>query len=124
MSTWLAVVAGGAVGAPLRYLLDRAVTTRTAGTQPPREFPYGLLVVNVLGSAIAGLVLATTTGDLRVLLLAGFCGAFTTFSGFGWEVTRLWDTSRGTFWAAVLVMPAACLAAFLGFWRLGALLAG
>lgn len=124
MSAWLAVVAGGTVGAPLRYLVDRAVTARTAGTQPPREFPYGLLVVNVLGSALAGLVLATTTGDLRVLLLAGFCGAFTTFSGYGWEVTRLWDTARGIFWAAVVVMPVACLVAFLGFWRLGALVAG
>jgi CrcB protein len=81
----------------LRYLVDRAVTARTAGTQPRREFPYGLLAVNVLGSALAGLVLATTTGDLRVLLLAGFCGAFTTFSGYGWEVTRLWDTARGAF---------------------------
>ena len=124
MSAWLAVVAGGAVGAPLRYLIDRAVTSRTAGTRPPREFPYGLLVVNVLGSALAGLVLATTTGDLRVLLLAGFCGALTTFSGYGWETTRLWDTARGTFWASVAVMPAACVVAFLGFWRLGALVAG
>ena len=124
MSAWLAVVAGGAVGAPLRYLLDRAVTARTAGTEPPREFPYGLLVVNVLGSALAGIVLATTTGDLRVLLLAGFCGAFTTFSGYGWEVARLWDTARAAFWAAVLVMPAACLVAVLGFWRLAVLVAG
>ena len=124
MTVWLAVVLGGAVGAPLRFLVDRAVTARTAGPQPPREFPWGLLVVNVLGSALAGLVLATTTGDLRVLLLAGFCGAFTTFSGFGWEAHRLWDAARRAFWAAVLVMPVACVLAFLAFWRLGAGLAG
>lgn len=124
MTVWLAVIAGGAVGAPLRFLLDRAVTSRLAGTQPPREFPWGLLVVNVLGSALAGLALATTSGELRVLLLAGLCGAFTTFSGYGWETTRLWDSARGAFWAAVVVMPVACVLAFLLFWRLGAMVAG
>ena len=66
-----------------------------------------------IGSIAAGLVLAWTTGDLRILLLAGFCGAFTTFSGFGWEAHRLWDASRRAFWAAVVVMPVACVAGFL-----------
>lgn len=121
MNAWLAVVLGGFVGAPARYLVDRAVTLRVAGATPPREFPWGLLAVNVLGSIAAGLVLAWTTGDLRILLLAGFCGAFTTFSGFGWEAYRLWDASRRAFWAVVVVMPVACVAGFLIAWKLAGL---
>jgi CrcB protein len=115
--TWLAVIVGAAVGAPLRYLIDRGVTSRVAGPDPIRQFPWGLLVVNVSGSALAGIVLAATTGDLRILLLTGFCGAYTTFSGFGWEVDRLWTTARGAFWTAVIVMPAACVVAFALAWR-------
>ena len=111
--TLVAVVVGAAVGAPLRYLLDRFVTERTAGSSRLRDLPWGLLAVNVLGSAIAGIVLAATTGDLRVLLLVGFCGAFTTFSGFAWEADRLWDTRRGDFWLALLLMTGLCIAAFL-----------
>lgn len=115
---WLAVIVGGLVGAPARYLLDRTITARVVGAGPVAVFPWALLVVNVLGSAIAGLVITTTEGSLRVLLLAGFCGAFTTFSGYAWETHRLWDVSRRTFWASVVVMPVACVAAFLLTWTL------
>jgi len=117
-TTWLAVVLGGAVGAPLRFLVDRAVTVRVAGVEPPREFPWGLMVVNGAGSGIAGVVLAATTGDLRVLLLVGLCGALTTFSGFAWEADRLWSAARSAFWAAVLVMPLACIGFFIAAWQL------
>ena len=57
-------------------------------------------------------------GDLRLLLLTGFCGAFTTFSGFAWEADRLWPVARTSFWWAVAVMPTACVAAFLLAWRI------
>jgi CrcB protein len=122
MVTWIALVIGAALGAPLRYLVDRWVTGRAAGPDPIHQFPWGLLVVNTLGSAVAGCILATATGDLRILLLTGFCGAFTTFSGFAWESDRLWSTARGVFWSAVVIMPAACVVAFLICWRAADLL--
>ena len=124
LTTWVAVVIGAAVGAPLRFVVDRGVTGRVASTRDVGEFPWGLLVVNGVGSAIAGVVLATTTGDLRVLLLVGFCGAFTTFSGFAWEADRLWSVARDAFWLALVVMPAACVVLFLGAWRLSVLIVG
>ena len=122
--TWVAVLAAAAVGAPLRFLLDRWVTERTAGASGWRLFPWGLLSVNVLGSAVAGVVLATASGVTRTLLLVGLCGAFTTFSGFAWEAERLRESSRSVFWWAVTVMPLACLAAFWTFWQAFRVLTG
>lgn len=132
VGTVMAVAAGGAVGAPLRYLVDRFVTDRVtrsatdrgAGASGAALFPWGLLVVNVLGSAIAGVVLAATSGDLRVLLLVGLCGAFTTFSGFAWETERLWPEARRVFWLAVVAFPVACVTAFVVAWRLATVVVG
>jgi CrcB protein len=118
MNLWLAVAIGAAVGAPLRYLVDRAVTNRVAGVQPPREFPWGLAVVNIVGSLVAGIVFATASGEWRVLLISGLCGAFTTFSGFAWELDRLWSVARTAFWSAAVLVPVACVGAFWVAWRL------
>ena len=104
----LAVALGAAIGAPSRFILDRWV----AGHAPTKRFPWSLLVVNVLGSAIAGAVFALTNGNLQVFLLVGVCGALTTFSGFGWEMHLLWSRSRSTFVIALIVMTASCVAAF------------
>lgn len=104
----LAIALGAAIGAPSRFILDRWV----AGHAPTKRFPWSLLVVNVLGSAIAGVVFALTTGNLQVFLLVGVCGALTTFSGFGWEMHLLWSRSRSSFVIALIVMTASCVAAF------------
>ncbi|MFG3518223.1 fluoride efflux transporter CrcB [Streptomyces bobili] len=115
---WLLVVAGGMVGAPLRYLTDRAVQARHDSV-----FPWGTFVVNIVGCVILGLVtgaaLAGAAGsDLRLLLGTGFCGALTTYSTFSYETLRLTETGAALHAAAnvVVSVTAGLGAAFAGVW--------
>ncbi|MDP2287080.1 MAG: CrcB family protein [Actinomycetota bacterium] len=110
MLGWVAL--GAAFGAPARFLTDRAVTR--ASVESP--IPIGLLVVNVVGSALLGVVVGLGNSTLLVLLGSGFCGAFTTFSGFAWESTDLWSERRGRFWVFVGLMVALCIGAFWTTW--------
>jgi CrcB protein len=80
--TWLLVAAGAAVGAPVRFLVDRwARAHSSAGTI------LGTLVVNVAGSFVLGLVAGWDGAASWVLPLVGigFCGALTTFSTLAFE---------------------------------------
>jgi CrcB protein len=90
--TVLLVALGAAVGAPLRYLTDRALRARLGGA-----FPFGTLAVNVAGSFLLGLLAGLPAGPAATALLGtGFCGALTTYSTFGWETfTLLRDGARG-----------------------------
>jgi CrcB protein len=89
VAAWLAFLAGGAAGAPSRYLLDGFVQTHTR-----RAFPWGTFVINASGSLVLGVLtglalrhgLSSTT---KTVLGTGFCGAFTTFSTFAFETVRL-----------------------------------
>jgi CrcB protein len=84
--TALLVVVGAMAGAPLRLLADRwAVARRGHGTV------LGTLIVNVVGSAVLGLVLGLARAPAWVVALVGtgFCGTLTTFSTFGYDVVRL-----------------------------------
>ncbi|MFG3495896.1 fluoride efflux transporter CrcB [Streptomyces sp. NPDC047928] len=82
---WLLVVVGGALGAPLRYLTDRAVQARH-----DTVFPWGTLTVNVVGSLILGtLTGAAVSSSAYALLGTGLCGALTTYSTFSYETLRL-----------------------------------
>ena len=81
---------GGTAGTVARYLLAGAVY-RVCGT----AFPYGTLVVNLSGCFILGFLASLAekkfalNSDLRLLLMIGFCGAFTTFSTFIFETDGL-----------------------------------
>lgn len=91
---FLAVAAGGCLGAPSRYLLDRAVSRRIES-----DAPWGTLAVNVSGSLMLGLLTGLTlAGKLPAvpgaLLGTGFCGAYTTFSTFTFETVRLVEDGR------------------------------
>jgi CrcB protein len=80
---WVAL--GAAVGAPARYLVDRAVQSRHDSV-----FPWGTLLVNVAGSLLLGFLVALPAGS-AVMAVAGigFCGALTTYSTFSYETLRL-----------------------------------
>ncbi len=90
MSLWLAVAAGGALGALARWLMVVQVT-RLLGA----GFPAGTMVVNVLGSLAMGLVAAllaqglSLSAELRTFLTVGFLGGFTTFSAYTLDAVGL-----------------------------------
>ncbi|MEE1761678.1 MULTISPECIES: fluoride efflux transporter CrcB [unclassified Streptomyces] len=86
---WVLVILGGMVGAPLRYLTDRAVQSRH-----DTGFPWGTFAVNVSGSFVLGLLTGAVTAGaagshLQLLLGTGLCGALTTYSTFSYETLRL-----------------------------------
>lgn len=95
----LLVIVGGAVGAPLRYLTDRAVQARH-----DTVFPWGTFTVNIIGSVVLGLLVGAVTAaaiphSLQLLVGVGFCGALTTYSTFSYETLRLRED--GAFFHAV-----------------------
>jgi fluoride exporter len=111
--TVLLVVLGAAVGAPLRYLVDRAVQARHDSV-----FPWGTFAVNVAGSLVLGVLAGGTAPDDVVTLLGpGFCGALTTYSTFGYETVRLVEqrARRYAVLNAVASVGAGLAAAFLGY---------
>ncbi|MFI5521586.1 fluoride efflux transporter CrcB [Streptomyces platensis] len=109
---WLLVVAGAAVGAPLRYLTDRYVQSRH-----DTVFPWGTFTVNVAGSLILGLLTGAVTAGAasshaQLLLGTGLCGGLTTYSTFSYETLRLAaDGARGCAAANCVASVAAGLAA-------------
>ncbi len=93
---WLLVIAGAVVGAPLRYLTDRAVQARH-----DTAFPWGTVAVNVAASLVLGLVAGAVSAGAaspRVTLLVGtgLCGALSTYSTFSYETLRLAETGSRT----------------------------
>ena len=109
--TVLMVLVGGAVGAPLRYLTDLLVQARHDSV-----FPWGTFTVNVLGSLVlgvtAGSVVALSPPSWVLALVGtGLCGAFTTFSTFGFETIRLIEEGS---WSTAMVNSVASLAVGLG----------
>jgi fluoride exporter len=122
--TVLLVLLGGMVGAPARYLVDRAVQARHDSV-----FPWGTLIVNVVGSALLGFLLGAHQhlglgSSVVALVGTGFCGGLTTFSTFGYETLRLLeDGAIGEAGLNALgSLLVTVLAAWLGFRLAGALL--
>ncbi|MER7458683.1 fluoride efflux transporter CrcB [Micromonospora sp. NPDC126480] len=111
--TALLIALGAAVGAPLRYLTDRAVQARL-GT----AFPWGTLTVNVAGSLLLGFLVGLPVPPAAAALLGtGLCGALTTYSTFSYETLRLATTgrARAALTNALLSVTACVAAASLGY---------
>jgi CrcB protein len=99
--TIVLVFVGAMVGAPLRYLTDRAVQTRHDSL-----FPWGTFSVNISGCLILGALTGAGTalpGPLLALLGTGFCGTLTTYSTFSYENLRLVE-QKAYFYAAMNII--------------------
>ena len=96
MSVILGVTAGGALGALSRYGVDTFVERRTDAV-----FPWATFLINVSGCLAVGFLIAALVDRhrapewLRVGLVLGFCGGYTTFSTFAQEALDLLETGKG-----------------------------
>jgi len=92
---WLALLAGGGIGASLRYGLSVWVDQRLVSS-----FPWGTLLVNLIGSFLIGVLVSVfeqrglTSPALRLFWITGVLGAFTTFSTFSLETMHLLEAGR------------------------------
>ncbi|MCA9176501.1 MAG: fluoride efflux transporter CrcB [Planctomycetales bacterium] len=95
MTQWLAIAAGGAVGAVSRYAISMGAARWLGAT-----FPWGTLIVNLTGCLLLGMLAEwsqqqqTLSADIQKLLSVGFLGALTTFSTFAHETFRLAENDR------------------------------
>ncbi|MET1042773.1 MAG: CrcB family protein [Microbacteriaceae bacterium] len=101
----LSVAVAGGLGATLRYLATLVL-----------PLPWGVLAVNTVGSAVAGVALALAdaaaiSGDIRLVLVTGFAGGLTTFSTFSVETIELARDGR---WRTATLNVVASLAAGIG----------
>jgi len=109
---------GGAVGSVGRVLLGAAIQQRLATT-----FPLGTLAVNLSGSLLLGFLLRLSLStqaispEVRLMLAAGFCGGYTTFSAFSYETAVLLEDGeyrRALLYVAMSV-AGAVVGTFVGF---------
>lgn len=118
--TLLLVAAGAAIGAPLRYVVDRIVQRRIGST-----FPLGTLTVNVAGSFVFGLVMAAAlagraSAEVVAAVGFGFCGGLTTYSTFSYETLQLLEGGGRLYGALNIgVSIAAGFGAAAAGWALG-----
>jgi len=120
----LAVLAGGMIGAPARYLVDRAIQARRDAV-----FPWGTFAVNLAGSLVLGFLLGVQRHlglppAVFALLGTGLCGGLTTFSTFSYETLRLLEDGAVSEAGLNVIgsLAAGVLLAWLGYLLAGAVL--
>ncbi len=116
MIDFLIISLGAVVGANARYILSRFAAKMLGPI-----FPYGTLIINVSGSFIVGLFMIWTTERVlldprwRLLVIIGFCGAFTTFSSYAFETVAYFEQGQ---WMLMLINIVSnnllCIAAAVG----------
>jgi CrcB protein len=117
MGRFLIICLGGSIGTGLRYLAAIAAA-RWFGA----DFPYGTLIVNLVGAFLVGLVQQLGTeallipDDTRLFLTTGMMGGLTTYSTFSYETVRLMETGAWPqAWINIVVTTTICLIlCFLG----------
>ena len=121
---WLA--AGGALGTLLRYWINLLITARFG-----ESLPWGTIFINITGSFVIGLFAALTEPggrlmvppDIRLFVLVGVCGGYTTFSSFSLQTLTLFEAGEpGQALLNIALSLTLCLIAVaLGFMTPGAL---
>lgn len=92
MKDFLAISVAAIVGANLRYVISRLAAKELGSV-----FPYGTLVINIVGSFIVGFFVIWSTERVlvdprwRLLVVIGFCGSFTTFSSYAFETMSYFE---------------------------------
>ena len=95
MLDFLAISLGAIIGANLRYWMSRGAV-RLLGP----VFPYGTLVINILGSFVVGFFVVWTTERVlvdprwRLFVIVGFCGGYTTFSSYAYETVSFFERGQ------------------------------
>ena len=120
----LGIALAGALGTLARFGLGGWIQERTGSS-----FPWGTLVINVIGSLVLGFVFRFGEGmamraETRVLLSIGFCGAFTTFSTFSFETARFIEEGQWNRALAYVMVSTtiSLMAMFFGFFLAATLL--
>jgi fluoride exporter len=88
MMPWIAVFLGGGAGSVLRYLLAKHYNSVSDGQM---LFPYGTFIANIVSCFLLGILInkhlsGQLSDQTKFLLAVGFCGGFSTFSTFGYEI--------------------------------------
>ena len=111
----LFVAFGGAIGSVFRYIASLLFIAK--------KFPLSTFVVNIIGSFLIGLLMGyiakqTNAQTWQLLLVTGFCGGFTTFSTFSWDIVLMLQQQRYGVVAFYIfsTLILGLLFAFLGFW--------
>lgn len=106
----LLVAFGGALGCMARYIGILGASRLHLGI-----FPIGTMLVNILGSFLIGYLMARSPGDsVRLLLITGMLGGFTTFSAFSWDALQLMQ--RGQMAYAVFYIGCSVLLSLAAVW--------
>jgi fluoride exporter len=107
----LIISLGAIVGANARFLISRSAASILGPV-----FPYGTLFINVVGSSIVGFFMVWTSERVfidprwRVLVIVGFCGAFTTFSSYAYETMAYFEQGQWLLmWTNILSNNVLCL---------------
>lgn len=118
---YLAIALGGAIGALSRYGMMNLVGQVVTQSQAPwNTFPWGTLLVNLLGSLAIGMVYVLfaekmlLSAEVRALVVVGMLGAFTTFSTFSLDTILLIE--QGWIGQAVLYTLASVVFCVLAVW--------
>ena len=117
IKNFLIVGVGGAVGSMLRYAIQKFFQA-----QPAAAFPTATLLVNIAGCFLIGILWSlvsrslTWNDEMKLLLMTGFCGGFTTFSAFTLEGIGLLKENRTVLFVIYLTasVVGGLLATFIG----------